>query len=43
MPSLDLIALLVHRSVMPTTQQGEVRKRRRAAIRPVADVMTLAE
>jgi hypothetical protein len=41
--SIDLVALLVHRAVMPATEQSEVRQRGRAAVRPVADVMSLAE
>jgi len=41
--ALDLIALLVHRTVMPATEQGEVRQRGRAAPCPVAEVMPLAE
>ena len=40
---LDMIALLVDRSMVPATQQSEVRERGRAALRPVADVMPLAE
>jgi hypothetical protein len=41
--SLDLEALLVDRSVVTATQQGEVRERGRATLRPVAEVVTLAE
>jgi len=41
--SLELVALLVDRAVVPATEQGEVRERRRAALRPVPDVMSLAE
>ena len=41
--SIDLVALLVHRAVVPATEQGEVRERGRAALRPVTDVMALAE
>ena len=41
--SLELIALLVHRAVMPATEQREVRQRGRAPLRPVPDVMPLAE
>jgi hypothetical protein len=40
---MDLEALLVDRAVMPATQHGEVRERRRAALRPVAQVMSLTE
>ena len=39
----DLIALFVHGAVMPTTQEREIRERRRAAGRPMTDVMALAE
>ena len=41
--SLDLIAVFVDRTVMPTTQHREVRQSRGASVSPVADVMTLAE
>ncbi len=41
--SIHLVALLVDRAVVPATEQGEVRERGRAALRPVADVMPLAE
>ncbi len=41
--SIDLVALLVDSAMVPTTQQREVRQRRRAALRPVLDVMALAE
>jgi hypothetical protein len=37
------VALLVDRAVVPATEQHEVRERGRAALRPVADVMPLAE
>ncbi len=40
--SIDAIALLVHRAVVPATEQGEIRERRRAAFRPVPHVMPLA-
>jgi len=42
-PSIDLIALLVDSAVMPATQQREIRERRRTAVNPVPDVMSLAE
>ncbi len=42
-PTLDLIPLLVHRSVMPAAEEREVRERRRTAVRPVTEVMPLAE
>ena len=41
--SIDLIALLVDRAVVPATEQSEVRERGRAALCPVTDVMPLAE
>ncbi len=39
--SIDAIALLVHRAVVPATEQSEIRERGRAAFRPVAHVMPL--
>src|SRR5205823_7946662 len=41
--SIHLVALLVDRAVVPATEQREVRERGRAAVRPVADVVPLAE
>src|SRR5213593_247114 len=41
--SSDLISLLVNRAVVATTEQGEIRQRRGAAVGPVADVMALTE
>ena len=41
--SIELVALFVNRAVMPTTEQGEVRERGGAAVRPVLDMMTLPE
>ena len=41
--SFYLVALLVHRAVVPATEHGQVRERGRAALRPVAHVMPLAE
>jgi hypothetical protein len=41
--SLHLVALFVHCSMVPPTQQDEIRQRRWSAIRPVADVMSLAQ
>jgi len=41
--SLDLIALLVHRAVMPATEQREIRQRGRAPVRPMMEVMTLPD
>jgi hypothetical protein len=39
----DLKALFVHGAVMPPAEQREIRERRRAAGRPMTDVMPLAE
>ena len=39
----DLVALLVHRAVVPATEQGQVRERGRAPLRPVTKVMPLGE
>jgi len=41
--SIEVIALFVDRAVVPATEQGEVRERGRAALRPVPDVMPLAQ
>jgi hypothetical protein len=41
--SIYPVPVLVHRAVVPTTEQREVRECRRASVRPVADVMALAE
>jgi hypothetical protein len=40
-PSFDLETFLVHRTVVATAENREVRQRRRAIWRPVADVMPL--
>ena len=40
---LDRVSLLVDGAVVSTTEQGKIRERRGAAVRPVPDVMTLAE
>jgi hypothetical protein len=40
---IDLIALLVNRAMVPATQHGEVRERGRPTLRPMLDVMPLAE
>ena len=40
---LDLVALFMHRAVMTTAKQREIRQRRRAAVRPMADMMPLPE
>jgi hypothetical protein len=39
----DLIALFVHGPMMPPTEQREIQERRRAAGRPMTNVMALAE
>ena len=39
----DLIALLVHRPVVPATEEREVRERCRTAVCPVAEMMSLGE
>jgi hypothetical protein len=39
----NLVARLVHRPVMPATEQCQVRERRRAPLRPVAEVMPLPD
>jgi hypothetical protein len=41
--TIDLVALLVNRAVMPATEQREIRQRGRAPLRPVTDVMPLPE
>jgi hypothetical protein len=41
--SIELVALLVDGAVGPATEQGEIRQRGGAALRPVTDVMALAE
>jgi hypothetical protein len=41
--ALDLISLLVHRTVMPATEQSEIGERRRPSVCPMPNVMTLAE
>ena len=41
--SLDLESLLVDRTVMSIAEQGKVGKRGGASLRPVTDVMALAE
>jgi hypothetical protein len=42
-PARDLVTLLVHRSVMPAAEECQVRERGRTAVRPVAEMMPLAE
>ncbi len=41
--SIEVIALFVDRAVVPATEPGEVRERGGAALRPMPDVMPLAE
>ena len=41
--SIDLVALLVHRAVVPPAEQREICERRRAALRPVMEMMPLGE
>jgi hypothetical protein len=41
--SIELIPLFVDGAVVAATQKRQVRERRRAAVGPVADVMSLAE
>ena len=40
---LDLVAFVMDHTVMSPTKHGQVRERGGPAMRPVADVMTLAE
>jgi hypothetical protein len=40
---LDLITLLVHAAMVPATEHGEIRQRRRAALGPMPNVMALTE
>jgi len=41
--SIELVTLFVDRAVVSATEQGEIRQRGGAALRPVTDVMALAE
>ena len=41
--SIDLVALLVDRAVVPATEQGEIRQRGGTALGPVTDVMALSD
>ena len=41
--SFDLVALFMDRAVMATAQKGEIGERGGPPLRPVPDVMTLAE
>ena len=42
-PTLDLVALLVHRAMVPATEQGEIRQRGWAAVGPMPEMMPLGE
>ncbi len=42
-PARNLIALFVHRAVVPATEQREIRQRGGAALRPVTEVVALGE
>src|SRR5882724_9777349 len=42
-PARALVALLVHGTVMPSAQKCEVRERGRTALRPVTEMMSVAE
>jgi hypothetical protein len=39
--AIELVALLVNGAVVPATEQGEIRERGGAPMRPVTDVMSL--
>jgi len=41
--SIELVALLVNGAMVSATEQGKIRKRRRASLCPVTDVMSLHE
>jgi len=41
--SVELIALLVHRAVVPATQEREIREPRGPALSPVTDVVSLPD
>ena len=41
--SIDMVALLVYRAMVPATEQREVRQRRRPALRPVTHVMSFPQ
>src|SRR5512145_1694470 len=41
--SIDLVTLLVDGAVVATTEHGEIRQRGGAALRPMTEVMALAE
>ena len=40
-PPRRLVALFVHRAVMPTAEQSQIRERRGPALRPVVEMMGL--
>jgi hypothetical protein len=41
--SMDLVALLVHGAMVPATEHREIGERRRPSLRPVTNMMPLAE
>jgi hypothetical protein len=41
--AIELVALFVDGAVVPATEQGEIRQRGGAALRPVTDVVALTE
>jgi hypothetical protein len=41
--SIELVALFMDGAVMPAAEQGEIRQRGGAALRPVTDVVALAD
>jgi len=41
--AIDLVSLLVNRAVVATTEQGEIRERGVAAMRPMAYMVALTE
>jgi hypothetical protein len=41
--SIDVVTLFVDRTMVPPAEHRQVRERRRTTLRPVADVMSLAE
>jgi len=42
-PARDLVALLVHRAVMPAAEEGQIRERRGPALCPVMEMMPLGD
>src|SRR5258708_6708105 len=41
--AVDLVTLLVNGTMMPSTQHGQIRERRRSSLHPMFDVMALAD